>query len=81
MNEASDDLEAQRAGGLAKEAGLTNVRFQVMDALNMEPRAETKKRRTALKAPRFESNSFDLVWGCESGEHMPDKKKCPAFGS
>lgn len=19
-------------------------------------------------------NSFDLVWACESGEHMPDKK-------
>ena len=24
---------------------------------------------------RFESNTFDLVWGCESGEHMPDKKR------
>lgn len=23
----------------------------------------------------FEDNSFDLVWACESGEHMPDKKK------
>lgn len=32
--------------------------FQVMDALNME----------------FPENSFDLVWACESGEHMPDKK-------
>ena len=32
---------------------------QVMDALNME----------------FEDNTFDLVWACESGEHMPDKKK------
>ena len=21
-------------------------------------------------------NSYDLVWACESGEHMPDKKKC-----
>ena len=20
-------------------------------------------------------NSFDLVWACESGEHMPDKRK------
>lgn len=20
-------------------------------------------------------NSYDLVWACESGEHMPDKKK------
>jgi SAM-dependent methyltransferase len=32
---------------------------QVMDALAME----------------FEEGSFDLVWACESGEHMPDKKK------
>lgn len=24
---------------------------------------------------RFEKNTFDLVWGCESGEHMPDKKR------
>ena len=22
----------------------------------------------------FEDNTFDLVWACESGEHMPDKK-------
>ena len=31
--------------------------MQVMDALAME----------------FPDNSFDLVWACESGEHMPDK--------
>jgi MPBQ/MSBQ methyltransferase len=29
-----------------------------MDALKME----------------FADDSFDLVWACESGEHMPDKK-------
>ena len=28
--------KAQRAGRLAEEAGLTNVKFRVMDALNME---------------------------------------------
>lgn len=39
--------------------GLSNVKFQVMDALAME----------------WPDNSFDLVWACESGEHMPDKKK------
>ena len=33
--------------------------MQVMDALNMS----------------YPDNSFDLVWACESGEHMPDKKK------
>ncbi len=31
---------------------------QVMDALKMQ----------------FADDSFDLVWACESGEHMPDKK-------
>ena len=30
-----------------------------MDALNME----------------FPDDTFDFVWACESGEHMPDKKK------
>merc|ERR1712203_1213196 len=23
----------------------------------------------------YPDGTFDLVWGCESGEHMPDKKK------
>ena len=23
----------------------------------------------------FADNSFDFVWACESGEHMPDKEK------
>ncbi|CAG9467060.1 unnamed protein product [Pedinophyceae sp. YPF-701] len=50
--------QVQRATELAKEQGLTNVEFRVMNALEME----------------FEPNQFDLVWGCESGEHMPDKK-------
>eukprot|EP01025_Chloroclados_australasicus_P068455 TRINITY_DN9511_c0_g1_i1.p2 TRINITY_DN9511_c0_g1~~TRINITY_DN9511_c0_g1_i1.p2 ORF type:complete len:233 (+),score=35.23 TRINITY_DN9511_c0_g1_i1:87-701(+) len=44
---------------LAKEQGLSNVELRVMDALNME----------------FEDNEFEMVWACESGEHMPDKKK------
>ena len=33
--------------------------LQVMDALAMG----------------FEDGSFDLVWACESGEHMPDKQR------
>ena len=24
---------------------------------------------------KYEDNTFDLVWACESGEHMPDKVK------
>jgi len=51
--------QVNRATNLAKEAGLTNVKFQVTNALDMV----------------FEDNTFDLVWGCESGEHMPDKQK------
>ncbi|GAX75873.1 hypothetical protein CEUSTIGMA_g3316.t1 [Chlamydomonas eustigma] len=51
--------QVQRGTELAKERGLNNVEFKVMDALKME----------------YEDNSFDLVWACESGEHMPDKKK------
>jgi len=49
--------QAKRAQKLAEDQGLNNVRFEVMDALNMT----------------FPDNSFDLVWACESGEHMPDK--------
>lgn len=38
---------------------MPNAEFMVVDALNMD----------------FADNSFDYVWACESGEHMPDKKK------
>lgn len=48
----------KRGTELAAEQGLGNCSFQVMDALHMD----------------FPDYSFDLVWACESGEHMPDKK-------
>ncbi|KAK9790958.1 hypothetical protein WJX73_001928 [Symbiochloris irregularis] len=51
--------QAARATNLAKEQGINNCTFKVVDALNMT----------------FEEESFDLVWACESGEHMPDKEK------
>jgi MPBQ/MSBQ methyltransferase len=51
--------QVDRGTSLAKERGIDNARFQVMDALNMD----------------FPDNSFDVVWACESGEHMPDKKR------
>lgn len=38
---------------------MPNAKFQVTNALDMT----------------FEDESFDLVWACESGEHMPDKGK------
>jgi len=51
--------QIERATELAAEQGVTNVEFKLVDALDMP----------------FDDNSFDLVWGCESGEHMPDKKR------
>ena len=50
--------QVKRATELAREQGVPNVNFRVMNALQME----------------FPDNSFDVVWACESGEHMPDKK-------
>lgn len=50
--------QVERARQLAAERGLANVDFRVMNALAME----------------FPDDSFDVVWACESGEHMPDKK-------
>lgn len=51
--------QVQRGTNLAAEQGVAaNTKFVVMNALDME----------------FEDNSFDIVWACESGEHMPDKK-------
>ena len=50
--------QVKRGTELAAEQGLGNCSFQVMDALHMD----------------FPDDSFDLVWACESGEHMPDKK-------
>lgn len=50
--------QADRARQLAAEQSLPNVQFQVMDAMNMS----------------FPANSFDVVWACESSEHIPDKK-------
>ena len=48
-----------RATALASERGIPNAKFELVDALNM----------------KFDDDSFDLVWACESGEHMPDKEK------
>ena len=51
--------QQQRATQLAQKRGLHNCTFRVMDALNME----------------LPGDHFDLVWACESGEHMPDKQR------
>uniref|UniRef100_A0ACD5GUX9 Methyltransferase domain-containing protein n=1 Tax=Desertifilum tharense IPPAS B-1220 TaxID=1781255 RepID=A0ACD5GUX9_9CYAN len=52
-------VQAARAEVRAQTANLSQVQFQVADALNMP----------------FAEGSFDLVWSLESGEHMPDKQK------
>jgi tocopherol O-methyltransferase len=52
--------QCARAQERATERGVADtVRFQVADALEMP----------------FPDASFDLVWSCESGEHMPDKAR------
>lgn len=51
--------QQRRATALAAERGVSNAKFEVCDALDMT----------------YEDNTFDLVWACESGEHMPDKVK------
>jgi len=51
--------QQRRATQLAEERGVGNAKFELCDALDM----------------KYEDNSFDLVWACESGEHMPDKEK------
>jgi len=50
--------QVKRGTELAEERGLSNAKFTVMNALEMD----------------FPDNSFDIVWACESGEHMPDKE-------
>mmetsp|Transcript_15281 Transcript_15281/g.24829 ORF Transcript_15281/g.24829 Transcript_15281/m.24829 type:complete len:297 (+) Transcript_15281:1001-1891(+) len=50
--------QVKRGTELAAERGLPNAKFMVMNALEMD----------------FPDNSFDIVWACESGEHMPDKE-------
>jgi MPBQ/MSBQ methyltransferase len=49
--------QAARAAQLALDQGIPNADFRVMDALAMD----------------FPDDTFDFVWACESGEHMPDK--------
>lgn len=51
--------QVERATELAIEQETPNAKFKVEDALDMS----------------FPDNTFDIVWACESGEHMPDKKK------
>ncbi len=50
--------QIQRAQQLAKSQKVGNVQFVCGDAMSMP----------------FPDNTFDVVWSCESAEHMPDKE-------
>jgi MPBQ/MSBQ methyltransferase len=50
--------QVQRGTQLAQQQNVSNVQFLLMDALRMD----------------FANHTFDIVWACESGEHMPDKQ-------
>lgn len=50
--------QVERGTELAKEQGVPNAEFKVMNALEMD----------------YADNTFDIVWACESGEHMPNKE-------
>jgi tocopherol O-methyltransferase len=52
-------VQARRATERAQAARLSQVQFQVANALDMP----------------FADRSMDLIWSLESGEHMPDKTK------
>lgn len=52
------DEQVARATQLAMEQGVLNVDFRCCDAMKMP----------------FPDNAFDVVWSCESAEHMPDKE-------
>ena len=49
--------QVKRAQELAEEQSTPNAEFRVCDALKMD----------------YPDDTFDIVWACESGEHMPDK--------
>lgn len=50
--------QIERASKLAMEQNIMNVDFRCCDAMKMP----------------FPDNAFDVVWSCESAEHMPDKQ-------
>lgn len=53
-------FQISKAKEFTEKQGLTGqVEYKVADAMNMP----------------FDSNSFDLTWSMESGEHMPNKKQ------
>jgi MPBQ/MSBQ methyltransferase len=72
--------QVERAKQLATEQGVANADFHVMDALNMTFQVRCRRLRPRLDpslSPHHfpQDSTFDVVWACESGEHMPDKAR------
>jgi MPBQ/MSBQ methyltransferase len=70
---------ARMLGPNAEVTGITLSPKQVKRATELAVKQETPNAKfmveDALEMSSFPDNSFDIVWACESGEHMPDKKK------
>ena len=74
--------QVARATQLAELQGVADqTEFKVDDFLSTSPSESPTyvyklyaKVMNALDMD-FPDNTFDVVWACESGEHMPDKKK------
>ncbi|MEA5471137.1 methyltransferase domain-containing protein [Spirulina sp. 06S082] len=62
-----------RATGITLSPVQANRATERAEAANLNPKPEFHVAN-ALETP-FESNSFDLIWSLESGEHMPDKSQ------
>lgn len=60
----------------AEVTGVTLSSAQVARARQLTPSRVRARFQVAdaLELP-FDDGSFDLVWSCESGEHMPDKRR------
>merc|ERR1719247_2013180 len=68
--------QRKRATELAAERGITNANFEIVDALEMSAPVGTGAAGTPIASTAsLEDNTYDFVWACESGEHMPDKKR------
>ena len=58
----------------AGDAQAWHARLHTLPLATSLPQHPSSQVMDAL-AMTYPDNTFDLVWACESGEHMPDKKK------
>ena len=72
--------KSQPLGASSSRKGRRQGRGRATDSGLRVPRPPNRSASEVRAAPypsktRPEDDTYDLVWGCESGEHMPDKKK------